>query len=247
MKTQGFLDQLLKTAQQSLGGGGSSGGLGGGLGGLLGGQSSGGKGPLNADFGKGALAGGALAMLLGSRKARKVGGKLALYGGVAAVGMLAYKAYGDWKKQQGGTAASASPQTVDALPPPEAESHSQAILRALIAAAKADGHIDAREREVIEGEFVRVGADTELRGWLSAELEKPLDPAEVARAATSPEVAAEMYLASLLAADEQSFMERAYLDELARQLKLDDGLKAKLEEQVASAQAEANASGPAQA
>lgn len=232
MKTQGFLDQLLKTAQQSLGGGG--------LGGLLGGESSGGKGPLNADFGKGALTGGALAMLLGSRKARKVGGKLALYGGVAAVGMLAYKAYGDWKKQQGGMSATVSPQTVDALPPPDAESHSQAILRALIAAAKADGHIDAREREVIEGEFVRVGADTELRGWLTAELEKPLDPAEVARAATSPEIAAEMYLASLLAADEQSFMERAYLDELARQLKLDDGLKAKLEEQVASAQAEAN-------
>lgn len=234
MKTQGFLDQLLKTAQQSLGGGG--------LGGLLGGESSGGKGPLNADFGKGALTGGALAMLLGSRKARKVGGKLALYGGVAAVGMLAYKAYGDWKKQQGGMSATVSPQTVDALPPPDAESHSQAILRALIAAAKADGHIDAREREVIEGEFVRVGADTELRGWLTAELEKPLDPAEVARAATSPEIAAEMYLASLLAADEQSFMERAYLDELARQLKLDDGLKAKLEEQVASAQAEANGS-----
>lgn len=239
MKTQGFLDQLLKTAQQSLGGGG--------LGGLLGGESSGGKGPLNADFGKGALTGGALAMLLGSRKARKVGGKLALYGGVAAVGMLAYKAYGDWKKQQGGVAADAGPRTIDALPPPEAESHSQAILRALIAAAKADGHIDPREREAIEGEFVRVGADTELRGWLNAELEKPLDPAEVARAATSPELAAEMYLASLLAADEQSFMERAYLDELARQLKLDDGLKAKLEEQVASAQAEAGGTGSAQA
>ncbi len=239
MKTQGFLDQLLKTAQQSLGGGG--------LGGLLGGESSGGKGPLNADFGKGALTGGALAMLLGSRKARKVGGKLALYGGVAAVGMLAYKAYGDWKKQQGGMSATASPQTVDALPPPDAESHSQAILRALIAASKADGHIDAREREVIEGEFVRVGADTELRHWLTAELEKPLDPAEVARAATSPEIAAEMYLASLLAADEQSFMERAYLDELARQLKLDDGLKAKLEEQVASAQAEANGAPASQA
>jgi len=100
---------------------------------------------------------------------------------------------------------------------------------------------------VIEGEFVRVGADTELRHWLTAELEKPLDPAEVARAATSPEIAAEMYLASLLAADEQSFMERAYLDELARQLKLDDGLKAKLEEQVASAQAEANGAPASQA
>ena len=78
-------------------------------------------------------------------------------------------------------------------------------------------------------------SDRTLRAWLTAELDKPLDPAEVARAATSPEMASEMYLASLLAADEQNFMERAYLDELARQLNLDADLKSKLEQQVQSA------------
>lgn len=45
-----------------------------------------------------------------------------------------------------------------------------------------------------------------------------------------------MYIASLIAADDQNFMERAYLDELARQLKLDDALKAKLEQQVKDAE-----------
>jgi len=40
-----------------------------------------------------------------------------------------------------------------------------------------------------------------------------------------------MYLASLLVVDESSFMERAYLDELARQLRLPDGLKVELEAQ----------------
>jgi len=231
MKTHGFLDQLLKTAQQSAGG-------------LIGGSGQGGGKPLlNADFGKGALTGGALGLLLGNKKARKMGGKLAVYGGVAAVGLLAYKAYGDWKKQQDGGAAgagasappAAEPRTVNALPAPEAEEHSRGILRALVAASKADGHIDARERETIEGEFVRIGADPAMREWLHAELEKPLDPAEVARAATSPELAAEMYLASLLAVDEQSFMERAYLDELARQLGIDESLKARLEAQVREA------------
>ncbi|CFN79703.1 Protein of uncharacterised function (DUF533) [Bordetella pertussis] len=44
-----------------------------------------------------------------------------------------------------------------------------------------------------------------------------------------------MYLASLLVADEQSFMERAYLDELARQLKLPAELKQQLEAQVPAA------------
>ena len=217
MNTHGFLDQLLKTAQQSVG------------------DLTGGKG-IGGDFGKGALAGGALGLLLGNRRVRKMGGKVAMYGGLAAVGALAYKAYGDWKQQQAGAgAASAAPQTFDALPPAEIESHSQAILKALIAAAKADGHVDDRERQVIEGEFSRLEAAPEVRQWLQAELQKPLDPAEVARAATTPEMASEMYLASLLAVDEQNFMERAYLDELARQLKLDDGLKARLEQQMKEA------------
>ena len=220
MKIQGFLDHLLKSAQGS----GNTGGAApsqGGLGGML-----------NADFGKGALAGGALGLLLGKNKTTR---KLATYGGLAAIGVMAYKAYGDYKQQQGGAGASVEPQTVDRLPPPQVELHSQAILKALVAAAKADGHIDARERQVIEGEFTRVSQDAELQQWLHAELEKPLDPAEVARAASTPEIASEMYLASLMAADEQNFMERAYLDELARQLKLDDGLKLKLEQQIKQA------------
>jgi len=202
MKIQGFLEQLLKSQ----------------TGGSL----------LNADFGKGAVAGGALGLLLGkNRKTRK----LATYGGLAAIGVMAYQAYRDHQQQ---TAATASePRTVDRLPPPQAEQHSQAILRALIAAAKADGHVDDRERAVIEGEFRRIGDDAELQRWLQAELQKPLDPAEVAQAGETPEVASEMYLASLMVVDEQNFMERAYLDELARQLKLDADLKNRLERQLA--------------
>lgn len=220
MKIQGFLDHLLKSAQgSSASGNAANASAQGGLGGML-----------NADFGKGALAGGALGLLLGKNKTTR---KLATYGGLAAIGVMAYKAYGDYKQQQGGVAA--EPQTVDRLPPPQVELHSQAILKALVAAAKADGHIDARERQVIEGEFSRLNQDTELQRWLHTELEKPLDPAEVARAAGTPEMASEMYLASLMAADEQNFMERAYLDELARQLKLDEALKLKLEQQIRQA------------
>ena len=217
MQIQGFLDHLLKSAQGD-GNAASSESSQGGLGGLL-----------NADFGKGALTGGALGLLLGKNRTTR---KLATYGGLAAIGVMVYKAYGDYKQQQGGASASAEPQTVDRLPPPQVEMHSQAILKALVAAAKADGHIDVRERAVIEGEFIRVNQDAELQQWLHAELEKPLDPAEVASAASTPEIASEMYLASLMAADEQNFMERAYLDELARQLKLDDALKSRLEQQI---------------
>lgn len=210
MSLQGFLDQLLRSAAPStLTDRDGKGDIGGALG---------------SDFGKGALAGGALGLLLGKHRTTR---KLATYGGLAAIGVMAYKAYGDYRQQQGETV---QPQTVDRLPPPQASLHSEAILRALVAAAKADGHLDAREREVIEGEFARIAPGAEVQQWLRAELDKPLDPAEVARAATTPEIASEMYLASLLAADEQNFMERAYLDELARQMQLDDALKRRLEQ-----------------
>ena len=209
MNLQGFLDHLLKSQS--------------GAAPAQGGQSPGGS-LLNADFGKGAIAGGALGLLLGKNKSTR---KLATYGGLAAIGVMAYKAYGDYRSQQGATGA-ATPQTVDRLPPPQAALHSEAILRALVGAAKADGHIDERERGVIEGEFARLNPGTEVQQWLHAELAKPLDPAEVARAATTPEMASEMYLASLMAVDEQNFMERSYLDELARQLKLDDALRQRL-------------------
>ena len=183
--------------------------------------------------GGGALAGSALGVLLGNKKARKVGRKVAMYGGLAALGVIAYKAYGNWQRNQGDT--SNEPQTIDCLSGPQAEQHSKAMLRALIGAAKADGHIDDREYEVIEGEVARLSDDVQLKQWFDQELRKPLDPAEVASCALSPEMAAEVYLTSVLIVDEQNYMERAYLQELTRQLKLDTSLVAELEQQASRA------------
>ena len=237
MSTRGLLDQLLKSGQQMLekkagAQGNASGASKGGLGGLLGG--SGGLGGLLSGAGGGALAASALGLLLGNKSARKYGGQALTYGGLAALGVLAYKAYGNWQASQG-TAPQTEPQTIDRVSAPQVEQHSQAILKALVAAAKADGHVDERERQLIEGELSKLNGDPALRQWLQAELNKPLDPAEVASAASTPEMAAEMYIASLILVDEEHFMERAYLEELAKQLKLDPGLKLELEAQVKQA------------
>ncbi len=237
MDTRGLLDQLLKSGQQMLqektgAQGKSSSSSPGGLGGLLGG--SGGLGGLLSGAGGGALAASVLGMLLGNKSARKYGGQALIYGGLAALGVLAYKAYGNWQANQG-KAPQTEPQTIDRVAPQQVEQHSQAILKALVAAAKADGHIDDRERQLIDGEFSKLDSDPALQQWLKTEIDKPLDPAEVASAASTPEIAAEMYIASLLLVDEESFMEKAYLQELAKQLKLDPGLKAELESQVKQA------------
>lgn len=227
MDTRGLLDQLLKSGKdllQDQAGNAAAGkaAKGGGLGSLLSGA------------GGGALAAGAMGLLLGNKKARKYGGKALTYGGLAALGVLAYKAYGNWQASQA-SAPQGEPQTLDRLPPVQVEQHSQAILKALVAAAKADGHVDERERALIEGEFVKLTPDQELQHWLHAELNRPLDPADVARSASTPEMAAEMYIASVMLVDEAHFMERAYLDELARQLRLDPALKQALEAQVRQA------------
>ncbi|MFJ4141563.1 tellurite resistance TerB family protein [Pseudomonas sp. NPDC089734] len=245
MNTRGLLDQLLKSGQGMLqdkvagkSGKRSSGSdsLVNGLGSLLSGSKSasgGGLSSLLSGAGGGALAAGAMSLLKGKRSSG-MGGKVLTYGGLAALGVLAYKAYSSWQASQG-VAAAREPQTIDRLPEPQAEEHSQAILRALVAAAKADGHVDERERELIEGEFRKLSNDHELQHWLRAELNKPLDPSEVARAARTPEMAAEMYIASVILVDQEHFMERAYLDELARQLGLAPGLKDELEQQVRQA------------
>lgn len=225
MNTRGLLDQLLKSGQQLLQNktaGSTSHKASAGLGDLTG---------MLSGAGGGALAAGAIGLLMGSKKARKVGGKVITYGGLAALGVVAYKAYSNWQANQPGRATTA-PQTIDQVSAPEAEVHSQAILKALVAAAKADGHVDERERALIEGEFVKLEGDKEFQQWLHLELNKPLDPGEVARAAQTPEMAAEMYLASVMMVDEEHFMEKAYLDELARQLKLDPALRQELEAQV---------------
>jgi uncharacterized membrane protein YebE (DUF533 family) len=202
----------------------------GGIGGVLSGLSQGG-------LSKGAMASGALSMLMGSRRMGSISSQGLKYGSLAALGMLAYRAYSDYQKQNAGTAPSGTPRTIDRLSGAEADTHSHAILKALVAAAKADGHVDDRERQLIEEELGKLADDAKLHRWLQAELGKPLDPGEVASAASSPEIASEMYLVSLMMIDDENYMERAYLDELARKLKLAPALRANLERQAREAEA----------
>ena len=230
MSVQQLLKQVLQSGQ----------GLGQSAGSQLGDLA---KGSGLGGFGGGALAGGLLGVLLGNKTLRKKGGKIATYGAAAALGAVALKAYQDWQqnKSSGATPAPVAPVAtpVPVSAPaalgwsePELEQHSRVILSAMIAAAKADGHIGLQERQLIESELARVASSPADRAWFEAELQKPADPASIATLASTPEMAAEVYLASALVIDDESFMERAYLDELARQLNIDVSLKSRLEAQL---------------
>ena len=191
----------------------------------------------SGDLGKyatGAAAVGALALLLGSRRGRSLGGKALKLGSLAAIGALAWKVYQDHQAGQQAAAQTAPPPRFEALPAPALEDHSRAMLKAMVAAAKADGHMDERERGLVEAELTRLDADPATRQWVQAELQRPVEPADVAAAAKSPEMGAEVYLASVLVADETTTMERAYLDALAQQLNLPPELKTQLEAKATS-------------
>lgn len=227
MNIQSMLDQLLNAGQSALSGNPSRPGA----------PAK----PGYANFGTGMLAGGALGLLLGDKRVRKFGGKALTYGGAAALGALAFRAYSNWQQQKAaaGAAGTPAPQPSQFLPAPASEDHSRAVLKALIAAAKSDGHIDERERGLIEQKLGGITDDPALRRWIDQEVARPLDPAEVAAAAESMEVASEMYLVSVLAVDSESFMERAYLDALAAQLQLPADLKTQLETEARQALAAA--------
>lgn len=236
MGANAFLDQLLKSGAAALGDA----------------KAATGRARASGDldkYAKGAAVGGLLGLLIGTRRGRSIGGSALKLGSVAAVGALAWKAYQDYQASQQAAAAAgaagvsapasspamAAPARFEALPAPQLEQHSRAMLKAMIAAAKSDGHMDEREHGLVQGELARVQADAETHAWVDAELRRPVDPAEVAAAATTPEMAAEVYLATLLVVDETTTMERAYLDELGRRLNLAPGLKAELEARAVAA------------
>ncbi|WP_108444692.1 tellurite resistance TerB family protein [Halomonas denitrificans] len=197
-----------------------------------GGDSSGG----GVDM-KSLLGGGALGMLIGSKRGRKMGGKALKYGAIAGVGVLAWRAWqnsrGDSGAESGGEAKEGRP--MERLEGASREQRSLELLQAVIMAARADGHIDDRERALLTEQIDAMGADAELHDWVERQLSAPLDAEALARQADSPQAAREMYLVSVAVIDDQNPMERAWLDQLGHALGLDDGMRQELERQALSA------------
>lgn len=241
LNIKNLLDQVISTTQTGASHTAPSrpSSLGSSLGGLLSNQS----------VSTGALAGigggGLLTALFSNNKTiRSLGG----LGGGAALGTLALQAYRNWQTKNNvpesntGAPVQKQPQSggldfdrlhFGVLPEAAQEERSRAILSAMVAAAKADGVFDARERQIILEEVQKMG-DSETMAWVQQEIYKPLDLDEIAALATSPEMASEIYLASLIVIDEQNALEKQYLDLLATKMKLHPQLREEIERQVAA-------------
>jgi uncharacterized membrane protein YebE (DUF533 family) len=195
-------------------------------------------------FVRGAAAGGLLGLLLGGKGMRKMAGGALGYGGAAALGALALQAYQTYQRNQGQTSgrpaapvsmtpeqfASLSPQALPhAQPAADGSPFQMVLIRAMIGAAKADGHVDAAEQQRLFGEIEKLGLDAAAKGVVFDLLAKPVDIGSITQAVATPEQAAEVYLASRLAIDPDVPAERAYLDALATRLRLPAELRQQLD------------------
>lgn len=181
----------------------------------------------------GGVAGGAL---MNNKKARKTAGNVLKIGGLAALGGLAWKAYQGYQSQQVGSrtegvsASLASPPSNPVwgnlnnrgfeLESQTAEQGSRAVLliQAMIAAACADGHMDDVERERIMRQVSMAELAREEKALVFDTLQTPPSLVELSQRVDCPELAAEVYMASLLAVDETRSEAGLYLNALAYRL-----------------------------
>jgi uncharacterized membrane protein YebE (DUF533 family) len=174
--------------------------------------------------GRGGTALGLAAMLMGGRRRRGFSRNALLAAGAGALGKVALDA---WRKghegQSPGRPLAELPGDGD-----EAEERATTLLLAMVAAAKADGHVDEEEESAIEAEME--GLPVSARAMLADMLRTPASPEEVARRTRSEQEGREVYAASALLCGRDHPGEAAFLDRLADALGLSRGEARDIEE-----------------
>lgn len=207
----------------------------------------------------GLAAGGLLGVLVGNKKMRKTVGKVAGgavgIGGAAVLGAVAFNAYKNWKSGDapsgnaatGNVPAAISAPTNPPSNPPVIEQASFdpvqsvgsdgqpfqiTLIKAMIAASNADGHIDKDEQANIFEAVNRLELEPADKALVFDTLQNPPSVSQVAAMSGGLEQASEIYLASRLAIDPDNAEEHKYLANLTMMLQLPDDLIIHLEDQM---------------
>jgi uncharacterized membrane protein YebE (DUF533 family) len=191
------------------------------------------------------LATGAIvAVLLGTKTGRSLGGSALKLGGMAAIAGLGYQA---WKNYQAGKApADSATREPDLLAPPSDSEFSAepaavdsnfalSLVRVMIAAARADGHVDDAERARIHDKLALSGLADDAVAFLDRALAEPVDMDSLIASAKTEAQKVEMFTAARLAIDPDTRAERGFLDLLAGRLGLADPLVDHIDATVAAA------------
>ena len=207
----------------------------------------------------GGLAGGAVAGGLMTKGGRKTAKKALKYGGIAAVGGLAWQAYKNYQSNQG----QANPQTQSSpagaqqhIPVPPAagalyyqqqleeqqfdnlsnddNSQSLFVVKTMVAAAMADGHLDGGEYQRIIDKAAELGLDADEQRIIFDEIKQPMSIDLIVAQTSSPVLGVEVYTASVLAIDESRPESETYLRELATKLNLPQPLVNSVHQELAT-------------
>jgi uncharacterized membrane protein YebE (DUF533 family) len=189
----------------------------------------------------GAAAGGVMALLAGNKSARKFAGKAATVGGAALIGGIAFKAYKNWQQNNQSSSQEhnhSQPTHYSGDQGITADISAEfqlTLIKAMIGAAKADGHIDETEQKRIFDAVEQMSLSAEMKGLVFDLLRQPIYVQELAHGAQNMEQKSEIYLASCLAIDLDNPAEYSYLDKLAGALNLPGDLAQQIRTQAKEA------------
>ena len=177
---------------------------------------------------KGAIAAGALALLLGTKTGRKVTGSAIKIGSLAAVGGIAWKVWQNWQEADRVTptgladpkALSVDKLSIDKLEGKEAQERSEILVKAMLAAAKCDGSMGTQETLTINKKIQELGLGSTIEDVFKTSMVTPLSAKSVAKMADNKETATEIYIVSMLVTDTENTQEQHYMNTLAEALGL---------------------------
>ena len=105
------------------------------------------------------------------------------------------------------------------------------LIEAMIFAARADGHIDEQENAAILKATQSFSTDSNFNDVVQIFLQKPLDPIDLASRIASYDQGLDVYRLSASVISPDSFMEKAYLEGLAKALRINDVDREKLNQE----------------
>lgn len=182
----------------------------------------------NNPFTAGAAAGGLGGLVLGTRAGRSLASGAVKIGALAMIGGLAYKAMQNYQAGKplitGATTPVAPPAGSGFEPAAVTNDAAMHYIQAMIAAAAADGRIDAVEHERLVSSLTQAGLGSDAEAFLAKELNNPRSVDELAASVQSPQEALQLYTAARIAVADNSPAEKQFLAALAAALGLDPKL-----------------------